>query len=71
MRKPIHIVLFVYCCTAYAMAETISDDVPVALDDHHSDHYEWLNLQGFWVQVRFPEDMNLGMIEDYTETLDF
>lgn len=56
--------------SSLALAEPTADDTPVALDEHHSDHYEWLNLQGFWIQVRFPEDMDLGMIEDYTETLD-
>lgn len=56
--------------SSMALAEPTTGDAPVALDEHHSDHYEWLNIQGFWVQVRFPESMDLGMIEDYTETLD-
>ena len=55
---------------ALALAEPSAEDVPVALEEHHSDHYEWLNVQGFWVQVRFPEEMSLSMIEHYTETLD-
>ena len=53
-----------------ALDEPITDDVTVGLDDHHSDRYEWLNIQGFWVQVRFPEEMDVDMQEHYTETLD-
>ena len=50
--------------------EPTSDDVTVGLDNHHSDHYEWMNIQGFWVQVRFPDEMDVDMQDHYTETLD-
>ena len=56
--------------SSIAQTAQATADVPTPLDHHHSNHYEWMIIQGFWVQVRFPEEMDLDMIEDYTETLD-
>ena len=56
--------------SSLAPGEPTADDVPVALDEHHSDQYEWSNIQGFWTQIRLPLEMDVEMSEDYTEMLD-
>lgn len=56
--------------SSLALGEPTTDDVPVALDAHHSDRYAWSNIQGFWTQIRLPQEMDLEMSEDYTELLD-
>ena len=55
--------------SSLTLSKPTTDDITVGLDEHHSDHYEWLQIQGFWLQVRFPEEMDLEMIEHYTQTL--
>ena len=55
--------------SSIARVEATKPAVPVELDQHHSNHYEWLKIQGFDVQVRFPFDMDLEMQQDYTATL--
>lgn len=52
-----------------ALSEPTMEDIAVGLDNHHSNHYEWMNVQGFNVQVRLPEEMDVEMQEHYTETL--
>lgn len=42
---------------------------PIALDDHHSDTYEWFFLEGFWLQVNFPTSMNTRELQHYTRTI--
>ena len=59
-----------YGQSSLALSEPTTDDVSVGLDNHHSNHYEWMNIQGFSVQVRLPREMDVDMQEHYTETLD-
>ena len=55
------------------LAEQVIDSVPppVALDDDDpvQVHYEWLNIQGFDVQVQVPQEMDVDTIADYTQTI--
>ena len=53
-----------------ALSQPLVDNVPIALDDHHSDQYEWINLEGFWIQIRLPEQMDVDQLSDYTQMLD-
>lgn len=53
-----------------APTDVETDNIPVVLDDHHSDTYQWIEIEGFSLQVRYPEEMDVEMADDYTLTLE-
>lgn len=57
--------------STFAPAGQMTDGVPppVVHDANQSDHFEWLQIQGFWVQVRLPQGMDVNKSEHYTETI--
>lgn len=50
-------------------ADVETDDIPVELDDHHSSTYRWIEIEGFSLQVRLPEEMEVDMADHYTLVL--